>query len=119
MRSVNAIADYRQNIFQRYSALADQQGLARDPATWFADHRSDIEKPGLNAFARAASVNILAIYERIPSCIEALGALNRWPGRAGVPIDDYLGQWEASCRELEASTVLPIRLREMLGITQR
>ena len=53
----NAIADYRQDIIRRYSALADQQGLSRDPAAWFAAHRSEIEMPGLNPFAQAASAH--------------------------------------------------------------
>jgi hypothetical protein len=113
----NAISDYAQNIFRRYSTLADQQGIIRDPAAWFADHRSEIENPGLNPFAQAASVMVLAQYDECaPSCVESLGALNRWPGRTGVPIDNYLRQWEASCAELQASPILPSRLREMLGI---
>jgi hypothetical protein len=112
----SAITAYRQDIIERYSALAEQQGLARDAATWFADHRSEIERPGLNPFAQAASLTILVEYERNPSCIEALGALNRWPGRSGIPIQDYLRQWQASCAELQASAVLPTRLREILGL---
>ena len=113
-----AIADYRQNIIQRYSALGNEQGLTRDPATWFVEHRREIEMPGLNSFAQAASRIVLAEYERTPSCIEALGALNRWPGRTSIPIEDYFRQWEASCTELQASPLLPIRLSEMLGIAQ-
>jgi len=112
----NAIADYRQNIVQRYAALAETQGLTRGAAAWFASNRSQIELPGLNAFAQAASVSILGKYEQAPGCVEALGALNRWPGRSGVPITDYLHEWEASCVELEASTVLPIYLRDWLGV---
>jgi hypothetical protein len=112
----NAIADYRQNIITRYAALADAQGLTHDPAKWFADHRSEIEVPGLNPFAQAASPTILAEYEHTPSCVEALGALNRWPGRSGVPIEDYLSQWEASCAELQAFPLLPTHLRELLGV---
>jgi hypothetical protein len=115
----NAIAEYRSNIIQQYTAQADEQGLSRNPAAWFADHRSEIEMPALNRFAQAASLTILTEYEHAPSCVEAVGALNRWPGRTGIPIDDYLHQWEASCVELEASPVLPIRLREMLGVGQR
>jgi hypothetical protein len=42
-------------------------------------------------------------------------ALNRWPGQIGTPVKDYLRQWEASCAELESSSVLPARLREMLS----
>jgi hypothetical protein len=115
----NAIAAYRHDTIQRYSALADQQGLTRDPNAWFADHRGDIEMPALNAFAQAASLTVLAEYERTPSCVEALGALNRWPVRTGVPIEDYFDQWHASCVELEASPLLPTRLRELLGVPRR
>lgn len=112
----NAIADYRQNIIRQYIALADQQGLSRNSMEWFSRHRSEIEKPGLNPFAQAASLKVLAEYERAPSCVEAIGALNRWPGRTGVPVEDYFRQWEASCAELDASPLLPRRLREMLGV---
>jgi len=112
----DAIASYRQDVVRRYTALADQQGLSRDAATWFVDHRSQIEVPGLNPFAQAATVKVLGEYERAPSCIEALGALNRWPGRTGVPIEEYFREWEASCAELQASPLLPNSLRQMLGI---
>ena len=112
----NAIADYRANVIQRYVKLADEQGLTRDSAAWFEAHRSEIEVAGLNPFAQAASLTIFAEYERAPDCVEALGMLNRWPGRSGVPIEDYLQQWEASCAELKASPRLPARLREMLRI---
>ena len=113
----DAIADYRQNIIRGYSALADEQGLSRDPAKWFAAHRSEIEVPGLNPFAQAASIAVLAEYDRTPSCLEALGALNRWPGRTGVAIEEYFRQWQASCAELQASPLLPTRLKDILGIT--
>lgn len=62
------------------------------------------------------SVTILAEYDRAPDCVEALGALNRWPGRTGVPIAEYLRRWEANCLELQASPRLPVRLRELLRI---
>jgi hypothetical protein len=70
----------------------------------------------LNSFAQAFSVSILREYERTPSCVEALGALNRWPGRTGVPIEEYFKEWEASCAELGASPLLPTRMGEMLGV---
>jgi hypothetical protein len=113
----DAIARYRQDIIQRYAAQADEQGLGRNAAAWFADHRREIEVPGLNPFARAAAAAIvLAEYERVPSCVEALGALNRWPGRTGVQIEEYFHQWQASCAELQASPALPNYLRETWGI---
>lgn len=112
----DAIARYRRNIVRKYGALADGQGLSSDAAAWFANHRSEIEIPALNPFAQAMSLTILAEYDRAPDCVEALGALNRWPGRTGVPIGKYLRQWETSCAKLHASPHLPIRLRELLGI---
>jgi hypothetical protein len=112
----DSIASYRQDIIQNYTALADQQGLSNDAAKWFSDQRGEIEKPGLNPFAQAFSVSVLGEYEREPSCLEALGALNRWPGRTGIPIDEYLRQWEASCAELQASSLLPTRIQGMLNI---
>jgi len=110
----NAITEYRENILRRYEKLAEDQGLIRDPANWFAAHRQESEVAGLNPFAQAASRTILTEYEEHPECVEALGALNRWPGRSGVPIDDYLQQWEASCAELKASARLPGQLRARL-----
>jgi hypothetical protein len=112
----DSISNYRRNIIQNYAALADQQGLSHDAGKWFSDHHGEIEKPGLNPFAQAFCVSVLDEYERAPSCLEALGALNRWPGRTGIPIDEYLRQWEASCAELQASSLLPTRIRGMLNI---
>ena len=112
----DAIAEYRQNIIRAYTALAGSQGFTRDSAAWFIDHRSEIEIPGLNPFAQAMSRTILAEYEAAPDCVEALGALNRWPGRSGIPIAEYLKRWEGSCAELQASPRLPVRLRELLSI---
>lgn len=114
----DAIAEYRGNIIKRYTALADSQGLTRDAATWFADHRNEIEVPGLNPFAQAMCPTILAEYEQVPDCVEALGALNRWPGRSGVPIAEYLRRWKKSCTELQASPHLPVRLQQLLHVTR-
>lgn len=112
----DAIALYREDMIKRYTALAASQGFARDPAAWFQDHRAEIEIPAVNPFAQAMSVTILAEYDAAPDCIEALGALNRWPGRSGIPIQEYLQLWEESCAELHASSRLPLRLRELLEL---
>lgn len=110
-----AILDYREDIIKRYGKLAAEQGAIADFGMWFRDHKTDIEGTGgLHVFAQAASLIILAEYEQAPTCVEAVGALNRWPGRSSIPIDQYLHAWEASCTELQASPVLPIHLREML-----
>ena len=112
----DSIADYRQNIIQRYSVMAEQLGTTSDTAKWFADNRAKIEASG-REFMGPTSLIVLSEYERAPSCVEALGALNRWPGRSGIPIHDYFRHWLASCIELGASSELPTRLRETLGIT--
>ncbi|WFP79112.1 hypothetical protein [Mesorhizobium sp. WSM4906] len=115
----DAIADYRANIVRGYSALAGSQGLASDAAAWFHDHRSEIEVPALNPFAQAMSLTILSEYEQAPDCVEALGALNRWPGRSGIPVGEYFQKWKESCAELHASPQLPLHLGELLGILPR
>jgi hypothetical protein len=107
------IAVYRDNIVQGYAKLAVDQGLTCDPARWIAKHRKEIEVPGLNPFAQAASLTILDEYERVAASVEALGALNRWPRRTGLALTEYLRQWEASCIELQAAPHLPTRLREI------
>lgn len=113
----DAIAGYRRNIIQGYSVLAREQGSSADFGLWFKDHRVEIESvAALSPFAKAASLTVLSEYERVPSSLEALGALNRWPGRSGVPIDEYFRLWETSCAELSASPSLPARLRELLRL---
>jgi hypothetical protein len=107
------LAEYRQNIVQRYTELATEQGLIENSARWFANHRTEIETLGLNPFA----TTFLEEYERVPDCIEGIGALNRWPGRTGIPIEEYLNQWQASCAELQASQHLPKWLKELLQIS--
>jgi hypothetical protein len=112
----DAIGAYRDNILRDYSALADSQGLTRDTAAWFATNRSAIEAGGLIPYGQAMAHAVLAEYEARPECVEALGALNRWPGRTGIAIRDYLARWEESCAELGASPRLPMRLRALFGI---
>lgn len=112
-----AIAVYRQNVIERYGKLAREQGHADDPAAWFATHRLQIEAGGgLNPFAQAFATTILAQYERDPACIEALGALNRWPGRSRLAAGLYIDAWKRSCAELGASPTLPIWIGRTLGV---
>jgi len=112
----DAIAEYRENIIRNYTDLADSQGFTPGAAAWFEVHRGEIEATALVPYGQAMSLAILAEYEAAPDCVEALGALNRWPGRTGLPIAEYLKRWEGSCAELQASPRLPIRLRELLRI---
>jgi hypothetical protein len=113
-----AVAVYRQNVVEQYGKLAKEQGNPENLAAWFKAHRQAIEtQPFLSQFAQAASVTILSEYERDPAGLEALGALNRWPGRSGISLEEYFMVWEKSCSELQASNSLPLRLRELLGLS--
>jgi hypothetical protein len=111
-----AIARYRQEVIDSYRKLGVEQGGIGNFGAWFARLRGPIEaEGGLNAYAQAAAGVILGEYERMPPCVEALGALNRWPDRSGLSLMAYLSDWEASCHELGASSALPEYLRKTLG----
>ena len=113
----DAVARYRQNVIDGYKQLAAEQGGVEDLRAWFERHRAEIESEGgLLRFAKAAALVILAQYERAPTCVEAVGALNRWPRRSAVKVEDYLRDWQESCIELKASTALPDYLQGMLGV---
>jgi hypothetical protein len=115
-----AVAVYRQNIVQRYGKLAVEQGNPKDGRAWFAQHRGELEsQPGLSTFAQVAALHVLTEYERDPSSIEALGALNRWQGRSAIALEAYFRAWETSCGELQASADLPGQLRNLFGLTTR
>jgi hypothetical protein len=113
----DAIQAYRDDLIRKYRQLGVNQGGVEDLHAWFDRHRPDLDATtGLGALSQAASLVILAEYERTPSCVEALGALNRWPARSSLPIGDYLRAWETSCGQLRASPALPGYLRKALGV---
>jgi hypothetical protein len=114
-----AIASYRHDVEEKYRKLAAGQGGAGNLAEWYRRHRPRIEAgDGLNEFAQAASLQILEIYERTPNSVEAIGALNRWPGRSHLPLTEYLREWGASCGEIGASTELVDFLRKKLAVSR-
>lgn len=110
-----SIGQYRDAIITAYRTVAAEQGAAANLAAWFDARRSALESDGgVAGPARAAVPAMLAELEANPAGIDGLGALNRWPGRSGVPIEDYLRLWKRSCAEIAASQLLPIRLRSLL-----
>ena len=62
------------------------------------------------------ALGILADLEGRSASVDDLGALNRWPLRSGVPLEDYLTLWEASCTDIGAPGALPKRLRRLLAL---
>jgi hypothetical protein len=85
----------------------------QDIASWFRDHRSELES-GRNK--DLAVVKILPILEDERACVEDLGAVNRWPARSRIPIEEYLVNWETSCAEIGAPGLLPGRLRFLFKV---
>lgn len=111
----DAIVQYRQDWLDKFTAVAAEEGCLSDFADWFRRNRQNLEAFTSRADSQAAAVVILQEYQHSPTCVEAIGALNRWPRRSAVPLVDYLRLWEESCVELDADTTLPVRLRELFG----
>jgi hypothetical protein len=110
----DAILRYRQDVIDKYVRLGQEQGGVEDLKAWFERNRTGVETSGVLPFDGVAGLYILAQFDKAPECVEAIGALNRWPGRTSLPLPDYLRQWEASCQELGASPILPVALRRTL-----
>jgi hypothetical protein len=110
----DAVQQYREDIVRQYSQLAAEQGASKDFAGWFNGRQSDIEKSGVLPYGRVAAAIVLEEYDRTPSCVEGIGAMNRWPARTHLPVMDYLAAWKASCIELKASPALPTHLQARL-----
>jgi len=111
----DSIVSYRDNLVNEFTKTAQDQGCLQDFAAWFYANRPAIEQNAGEVYSQVASTYFLQEFEKSETCIEALGALNRWPRRSAVPLPDYLRLWEESCLELGADPLLPKLLREVLG----
>ena len=103
------IREHRADRLKMYNKEGDQ-----DIASWFRDHRSELESGPRNK--DLAVVKILPILEDERACVEDLGAVNRWPARSRIPIEEYLVNWETSCAEIGAPGLLPGRLRFLFKV---
>jgi hypothetical protein len=107
-----SIRQYRGNLIERYKGPATPEGGI---SMWFCRNRNALEHDQSTREAEGPAVlGILAELEGDTACVEDLGAVNRWSARSGVPLEEYLALWEASCREIGASGALPVRLRSLL-----
>lgn len=110
-----SIRRYRDDLVTKYEGYAREQNADLNLGVWFRNRRRPLEAGGgIVGPAREAVSAIRAELEANPAGIEGLGALNRWPGRSGVPLETYLRSWDQSCAELGASRRLPGWLRERL-----
>lgn len=111
-----AITDYRQQVIERYRT-ADAPAARDGLAAWFQANRDELQRNGgVGPEKGPAILHILEEYEIETACLADLGALNRWPERTGIPLDEYLSRWQASCAEIAAPGLLPRRLRKMLNL---
>ena len=114
----NALRRYRRNALKGYEELASDVMGDAPPDRWFRKHRSSLENSGGPGARREAMVPIiLRELEKDRRSVEDLGALNRWPGRSSVPIEQYVHLWETSCAEIGAAGRLPGCVRDLLGLT--
>jgi hypothetical protein len=106
------IRQYRANLVEGYRK---QQTLGTDFASWFAANRTGLER-GLPTPEGPAVLAVLPELEHDKAYVADLGAVNRWPARTGVPVEEYLSLWEKSCSEVGAPGRLPVRLRNLLEV---
>jgi len=109
-----AIRKYRQDLIERYRKPAGGPP-AIDMCAWLRRNRDSLDHTGGVGLIEGPEIlQILAEYEGDRTCVEDLGAVNRWPARSGVPLEEYLTLWRASCAEIKAGGKLPMRLHDRL-----
>jgi len=110
-----SIRDYRENMVVAYRAAFKEQNATGSLRNWFERHEASLHVDGGVKAAAGAVSAMLDLLQSDTTMIADMGALNRWPGRSGVPLHDYLNLWEKSCAELKAPGRLPVRLRNLLA----
>jgi len=110
-----ALQRYRDDLVAGYEQVAREQGAGGDLAAWFRTERPRLEVDGgVAGMARGAVPAFLRELEADAAAAEGIGAMNRWPERTGLPLDDYLQRWQRSCAAIGAADRLPRRLRGLL-----
>jgi hypothetical protein len=110
------LRNYRHNLIEKYRKAGTSQ-TETDLAAWLRANRAVLDgSTGLGDYEGPAILAILNEMEADPRCVEDLGAVNRWPQRSSVPLEDYLRLWRTSCEEVGASGHLPARLQEIFGV---
>ena len=83
---------------------------------WFRETRGALENAGGLAPVEGPVIQAILAALEDHACVEDLGALNRWPARSGVPVEEYLRLWKVSCAEIGASGRLPAQLQNSLRL---
>jgi hypothetical protein len=106
-----AIRKYRQDLIEKYREPAGGPPV-RDMCGWLRRNRDALDHSALATIEGPEILRIVAELETDKACVEDLGAVNRWPARSEVPVEEYLRLWQASCAEIHAPGRLPARLAQ-------
>jgi hypothetical protein len=106
------IRNYQQELIERYRKPAG--GVPQlDMCAWLRRNRDALDHAGgVGAIEGPEILQILAELGGDKACVEDLGAVNRWPARSEVPVEEYLRLWQTSCAEIGACGRLPARLAQ-------
>ena len=109
--------DYRRNLIEKYQRAGGAEPV-EDVAAWLRANRAVLDSAtGVGVSEGPAIVAVLNEKEADKGRVEDLGAVNRWQARSGVPLEDYLRLWQASCGQIKAPGRLPMRLQNVFGLT--
>jgi hypothetical protein len=111
-----ALRDYRRDLLNKYQNAAGPAPV-RDLAGWLRAKRPRLDGAGgLSDEEGPAILAVLNEMEADAACVEDVGAVNRWPERSGLPLEEYLRRWRQSCEQLKLSGLLPARLQEIFEL---
>ena len=114
-----SLRKYHRYLIGQYRDATGSEPV-QDIGPWFRANRELLEQaPGVGISQGPAILAVLNEMEADKSCVEDLGAVNRWSERSGVPFEEYLRLWQISCAQIEASGRLPAQLREIFGTPHR
>jgi hypothetical protein len=106
------IRKYRQDLIEKYGTPAGRTPQL-DMCAWLRRNRDALDHAGGVGTTEGPEIlQIVAELEGDKACVEDLGAVNRWPARSEVPVEDYLRLWQTSCAEIGAPGQLPARLAQ-------
>ncbi len=110
-----ALRNYRADLIAKYGKAGGSQPL-KDLADWLRSNRARLDATtGLGDYEGPAILAVVNEMEAHQGCVEDLGAVNRWPQRSAVPLEEYLRLWRSSCNEIGASGRLPASLQEIFA----
>jgi hypothetical protein len=111
-----ALRNYRRDLIEKYRKAGGAE-LGNNLADWLLSNRARLyATTGLADYAGPAILAVVNEMEADEASVEDLGAVNRWPQRSAVPLEEYARLWQSSCGEIGASGRLPARLQEIFAL---